>query len=593
MFISHAVASGLQVAQYVTSLQAYRTVFTDTLLYSAESVTIVGNRLYTTGGQDFSVWDISSPASPQFLGRIQFYDWCVDAAIEGNYAYLADLAGGVVVVDISRPDSLREVGSIDLPDAVYQVKVRGNRLYAQYDYLDCPLAICDITQPTSPQLMSIYYPPATITDFDVVGTQVYVADGYYGVRMVDATDGYHPVETESFNRSGPIRDVQMVGLIAAVNQRSGIRLFDLTNPRSPVMGGLFEDPATIHNYRVAGNTMVVQSCFSGRFSLVNIADIQHPTVRSTFQVDTIDTDRYLDFELIGNYCYVASYLGIDVVDLTDPTAPIWRSRYEESNHFRYLTTDGTTLYSMGDYSDSIFIFDLSNPGYLTLEGTVSLPTLAYSCLVAVHDGYAYLNHVFPFTVIAVDIRDLSHPVIVDSLVMGSNVTMQGEGRVDRTNDLLLLPLQQNGSRMIDISHPSHMAVLAANYADDESINTDFYSRRLVVADRKVLSIYDYSGMLTVEEAGPAQLPTTVTVAPAYPNPFNATTTIRYSLPSRSNVKLNVFDATGREVASLVNTQQNSGSYTVHFNGTSLASGIYFVKLTAGSSMTTQKIVLLR
>ena len=83
----------------------------------------------------------------------------------------------------------------------------------------------------------------------------------------------------------------------------------------------------------------------------------------------------------------------------------------------------------------------------------------------------------------------------------------------------------------------------------------------------------------------------------YPNPFNPTTVIKYSVPKQSNVKLIIFDALGREVATLVNEEKQPGSYKVEFqsavNNQQLASGIYFYQLRAGDFIQTKKMVLLR
>ncbi|MFZ5432368.1 MAG: carboxypeptidase regulatory-like domain-containing protein, partial [Calditrichota bacterium] len=62
-------------------------------------------------------------------------------------------------------------------------------------------------------------------------------------------------------------------------------------------------------------------------------------------------------------------------------------------------------------------------------------------------------------------------------------------------------------------------------------------------------------------------PATHIAAHNYPNPFNPATTINYSIPMAGDVKVAIYDITGREVANLVNTYQNSGSYAVHFDGT--------------------------
>jgi hypothetical protein len=77
----------------------------------------------------------------------------------------------------------------------------------------------------------------------------------------------------------------------------------------------------------------------------------------------------------------------------------------------------------------------------------------------------------------------------------------------------------------------------------------------------------------------------------YPNPFNPGTTIIFGLPSDSPVSLKVFDLLGREIAIQINKTLTAGTYEMKFDGSSLASGIYFYRLQAGAFSETRKFVL--
>lgn len=79
----------------------------------------------------------------------------------------------------------------------------------------------------------------------------------------------------------------------------------------------------------------------------------------------------------------------------------------------------------------------------------------------------------------------------------------------------------------------------------------------------------------------------------YPNPFNPVTNIRYSIPTDGNVTFKVYDMLGNEVAEYVNGFQKSGIYTVAFDGTNLASGIYYYKLEANNFSETKKMMLVK
>ena len=79
----------------------------------------------------------------------------------------------------------------------------------------------------------------------------------------------------------------------------------------------------------------------------------------------------------------------------------------------------------------------------------------------------------------------------------------------------------------------------------------------------------------------------------FPNPFNPVTHISYSLPKTGYVTLKVVDLQGRETATLVDQFQNGGQYTVGFDASGLASGIYFYRLQAGNQILMRKMILLR
>jgi len=79
----------------------------------------------------------------------------------------------------------------------------------------------------------------------------------------------------------------------------------------------------------------------------------------------------------------------------------------------------------------------------------------------------------------------------------------------------------------------------------------------------------------------------------YPNPFNPSTTISYSVPEIEFVTLKVYDVLGNEISILVNEEKPVGSYEVDFNATELPSGIYFYRLQAGSFVETKKMVLMK
>jgi hypothetical protein len=90
------------------------------------------------------------------------------------------------------------------------------------------------------------------------------------------------------------------------------------------------------------------------------------------------------------------------------------------------------------------------------------------------------------------------------------------------------------------------------------------------------------------------LPAAFALGAAYPNPSGAEVTIPYAVPAASRVRLVMYDVLGRAVAVLADGEVEAGRYTAVLHGEGLASGVYVVRMTAGTAFTqTQRVTLLR
>ena len=89
------------------------------------------------------------------------------------------------------------------------------------------------------------------------------------------------------------------------------------------------------------------------------------------------------------------------------------------------------------------------------------------------------------------------------------------------------------------------------------------------------------------------LPQEFSLSQNFPNPFNPTTRIQYLLPTTSIVSLKVYDLLGREIQTLINNETSPGKYEITFDGSKLASGVYFYRLQAGSFVAARKMIYLK
>lgn len=124
-----------------------------------------------------------------------------------------------------------------------------------------------------------------------------------------------------------------------------------------------------------------------------------------------------------------------------------------------------------------------------------------------------------------------------------------------------------------------------------------YTLDLVIDDPGVMLTYSIPVYVNVDPANglsdPGDVPLEWALNVNYPNPFNSTTSISFSIRENAVVDLGVFDLTGRRVATLANGSIKAGRYSVTFEGDNLPSGVYIYKLKAGSFTSVKKMALIR
>jgi hypothetical protein len=122
---------------------------------------------------------------------------------------------------------------------------------------------------------------------------------------------------------------------------------------------------------------------------------------------------------------------------------------------------------------------------------------------------------------------------------------------------------------------------------DRNLMEGSYAYRLKQVDLD--GSFEYSKVIEVE----LKTPIDFELSQNYPNPFNPVTTIKYSLPQSGNVKLNVYNLLGEQVAELVNGYKEAGVHTINFNAENLNSGLYIYKLESNGFVQSKKMTLIK
>ncbi len=131
--------------------------------------------------------------------------------------------------------------------------------------------------------------------------------------------------------------------------------------------------------------------------------------------------------------------------------------------------------------------------------------------------------------------------------------------------------------------------IGGTYANEIAYMKNWIKQRINWIDKELTGTS--LGIVTMRAAASLEF----TLSQNYPNPFNPTTCIQYSIPEKNNVTLKIYDMLGREVAMLVNEEQQSGKYAVTLSSSSynLSSGMYFYSVSSGSHAQSRAMVVLK
>ena len=154
----------------------------------------------------------------------------------------------------------------------------------------------------------------------------------------------------------------------------------------------------------------------------------------------------------------------------------------------------------------------------------------------------------------------------------------------------------------DFTNPTTISDLDSNSIaiKNLSLNNKYYWRVRSKTDNGATSAYSSVGNFIVSSTtnvgqtlNRKTVPASFELEQNYPNPFNPSTTIDYSIPKSGLVTIKIYDVLGKEVKTLVNNIKSAGNYSVEFNATKFASGIYYYRMQTNDFIETKKLILIK
>jgi choice-of-anchor B domain-containing protein len=386
---------------------------------------------------------------------------------------------------------------------------------------------------------------------------------------------------------------------------TGVHIVDVSNPAVPVyvlqVTGIpgFDVKAWGHHMYVCdGNQTGLDS------RIVDLGDINSPQVLST---------KFLSAHNIAiseaGTMYL-EYLGLTAYDIaTDPTQP--DSLWHVVSNGHDATPDGNLLYDFTGYDKTAKIWNVANPAVPVLLGTVSDPLLSYS-----HSGDADKTGRYLYLCDELAVHPQADIVVYDITNPAAAVRVTGLAEPSATvhnlyviGDLAFVSYYHAGFRTLDVTNPASPTV--ADTYDTSAFTGEGYNGAfgvypfaegglVYVSDHPnglyIFSVEGYNGPPTV--AGDTPRAGAATLGQNFPNPFNPTTTIDFTLAIAGPVRLDVFDVHGTLVRTLLDGVLSPGTRREEWNGTdgagrAVPSGVYYYRLSAGRTELTRKMVLLK
>ena len=202
----------------------------------------------------------------------------------------------------------------------------------------------------------------------------------------------------------------------------------------------------------------------------------------------------------------------------------------------------------------------------------------------------YYSYIADTTIIPVELVSFSASVAANvvSLSWSTATELNNNGfEIERSSDKTNLPDGKSGWRTIGFREGKGTTTKPQTYSyQDENLSTGIYQYRLKQIDFN--GSFEYSDIVKVEIA-----PSVFSLSQNYPNTFNPSTIISFSIPQTGFVSLKIYDVLGNEVATLVNKEKPAGEYEIEFDGVGLTSGVFFYQLKAGSFLQVKKMILLK
>ncbi len=311
--------------------------------------------------------------------------------------------------------------------------------------------------------------------------------------------------------------------------------------------------------------------------IMGIFQVDDPLLQGSQYVTIAEIDNNNNIYVSSETFFTDNLTKSDIwtVKINSSLQLVWSKRYNgltnNNDSPRDMHVDGNgSVYVVGQTWTS----GLSRQDFVTIK-YVSTGSMQWD---AIHNGSA-------------SDTDYAAGVVVDQL---GNVYVTGRVKTNSTGyDITTIKYGILGAKQWETSFSGSEVDQPAGISIDNTGNLYVVgTAKRFLNDDLDMVLLKYISTVGIQQIS-GEVPSEFTLSQNYPNPFNPVTNIKFSIPKQGNVKLVVFDISGREVAELVNENLSAGIYNYDFNASHLSSGAYFYKLVSNEFTEVKKMILVK
>ena len=520
----------------------------------------VENNIAYIAGSQLELIDVSDPANPSLLSSLIVME-CADPVYYEEHVYVCNsFMSYIEAINVSDPRNPVSVGAY-FTDFPWQVMIDSDVLYVLSDGV---IKLVSVQNPASMFELGDYV--CSLSGYYYVReTVLYMCPEGTGLNIVDTSDPQNITLISSIMQGGDfIQTIPFDNYVISVEQSPGFRIFDVSDPGDPlpvsqfVYGGGGIEDLDIENG--------VAACAYWEQGMVTV-DISDPA--NPVEMGFINAPFWFkDVEVLNGYAYLCTmYQDFIVVNIGDPYNPYIEGTYDPGfTQLKEMASDGNYAY-ISESGNGIEVLDISNPSnpfHVTYYDTIVSRTIFLDA------DLLFVNHTNRLVII-----DVIDPVNAQAL--SSTALQQDIWDIWVEGDFAIVTISNGDVHLFDISDPVNPE-LAGYYtgceADDVALAGDY----IYAGCGGSFKVMQYIEPVTVGDPFGNDLPLSFSLSAPYPNPFNDTSCLEMHIPASGNVRLSVYDMSGRKAASLLEMYCQPGRYEVKWDAGGLASGVYFIKL---------------